>query len=161
MTDEVRDRLDIIEVTNRIALLADLREWNELRECFCDQVEVDYTSEFGGQPQHLTAAELLEQWNFLKEFQATQHQVTCHTITLHGDHADCRAHVQATHYLPNDHGESFWMCGGHYEYGLQHTAHGWRVERMKFILTWARGNQTINHMAQQRAQEKRSLVETR
>lgn len=53
------------------------------------------------------------------------------------------------------------MCGGHYEYGLQHTAHGWRVERMKFILTWARGNQTINHMAQQRAQEKRSLVETR
>ncbi|MBD3886889.1 nuclear transport factor 2 family protein [Phormidium tenue FACHB-886] len=53
--NEACDRLDILEVTNRIALLADLWEWNELRECFCDQVEVDYTSEFGGQPQRLSA----------------------------------------------------------------------------------------------------------
>lgn len=156
--NELRARLDIIEVVNRIALLADLREWTELRDCFCDEVDVDYTSEFGGEPERVSAKELMQQWSWLNEFQATQHQVTDHTITLSGEQARCRAHVFATHFMPNDKGESFWTCGGHYDYRLQRTSRFlWRVAGTKFTLTWARGNQEINRIAHERAQSKVSL----
>ena len=53
----------------------------------------------------------------------------------------------ATHFLPNDKGDSFWTCGGRYDYGLVRTPRGWRVRQMKFTMTWARGNPQLLQMA--------------
>lgn len=152
MANELQERSDIIEIVNRVYLNTDLREWTELRKCFYNEVEVDYTSMFGGEPQRLSADGVIKSWDWLKEFQVTHHQVSCHVVTLQGDRAWCHVHVHATHHLPNDKGDGFWTCGELCDFGLRRTSQGWRVERLKATIAWARGNQDINQLAQSRAE---------
>ena len=144
------DRLEIIETANAIGLFADLRDWDALRDCFCDEVELSY----GGQARRLSSAELVDGWRFLGEFAATEHQVTNHKIELEGDRAHAQAHVVATHHMPEASGEPFWICGGNYDYGLRRTPSGWRVEKMTFTLTWSRGNGGLIALAQERRKAK-------
>jgi hypothetical protein len=40
----VLDRLQIIDVVNRVATYADLRDWARVRDCFTDEIDIDYTS---------------------------------------------------------------------------------------------------------------------
>lgn len=144
------DKFSIIEVTNGIALFADLRDWDALKECFCDQVELFYPS---GSVQ-LTSAALMENWKFLGEFAATQHLVTGHIVSLSGDRARCRARVHATHHMPSEKRDPYWICGGDYDYDFSRTERGWRVSRMKFVMTWSRGNANLISIAQEKAKKK-------
>lgn len=141
------DRLDIIDVVNRIALLADLREWDGVARCFADEVEVDYRSEFGGDIKRLTPAALMEEWAWLNNFRATQHDITSHVVDIEGERARCRAHVHATHFADGGRGDTMWTCWGNYDYRLRRTQDGWRVERTQFTLTGWRGNPEVNERA--------------
>jgi hypothetical protein len=44
------DRLEVMELTARMGMLADARAWDELAGLFADPVRVDYPSLWGGQP---------------------------------------------------------------------------------------------------------------
>jgi hypothetical protein len=61
---------EIIDVVNRIAVMADRRDWQACQEAFSERVETDYTSLNGGQPATVNANDLVNGWNafFAKTF---------------------------------------------------------------------------------------------
>src|SRR6516165_6138298 len=57
-TTATEDRLAILELTARLALLVDARDWTALEGLFTDPIYSDRTSLFGGEPETSTPAEL-------------------------------------------------------------------------------------------------------
>ena len=59
-----------------MGLLADARDWQPLRELFEDQVDVDYASLWGGEPETVTSPELVGGWReLLDRLHTTQHLI--------------------------------------------------------------------------------------
>ena len=97
-TTETEDRLAILELIGRLALLLDARDWDALERLFANPVHYDRTSLFGGEPQTLSPAELVGGYRqALGNLDAVHHLITCHVITLDGDQATCTANMQGTH----------------------------------------------------------------
>lgn len=134
------DRDEIIDVVNRIGLMADRRDWQACRNAFSERVKIDYTSLSGGQPATVNADDLVKGWEtfFSKTFKATQHLIGTHAATVTGDTAICLSNFQA-HHVYLDAQKETWTLGGFYEHGLVRTPQGWRVSRMKMTWTWEQG----------------------
>lgn len=86
--EALRDRLEIIELTSKLLLSIDARDWAAAEELFTDRVDIDYTSLNGGEPQSLPPAELIGGWRqALDHLEATHHLQGNHVIVLDGDKA--------------------------------------------------------------------------
>lgn len=140
LPETAMDGTEVTSVVNRIAILSDLRDWASVRQCFTDQVAVDYTSLTGGRPETIAADALVQRWksSFSSTFKTTQHLLGSHTVTLQGDTATCLSHFQARH-VALDTAKGVWMLGGHYNHDLVKTLSGWRVRGMKMTWTWEQG----------------------
>jgi 3-phenylpropionate/cinnamic acid dioxygenase small subunit len=149
------DRAEISDVQLRYATGLDMRDWKLFRSCFADEIEVDFSSVFGGGgPRKVTGDRWAEAARrTVGGLQATQHMITNHVITVEGDAALCVAYVQAQHYLPNDKGDSTQTMGGYYTNHFIRTAHGWKIKSCKLTLTWNQGNWHIFELARQRLKE--------
>jgi hypothetical protein len=92
------DRLAILELTTRLALLVDARDSDALEGLFANPARSDRSSLFGGEPQTQTPSGLaagLRQ--VLGNLDATGHLITCQPISLDGDEATIAAKMQGTH----------------------------------------------------------------
>jgi hypothetical protein len=135
--EQAMDGTEITSVVNRITILSDLRDWANVRQCFTDQVDVDYTSLTGGEPEVIAADALVQRWKtaFESTFKTTQHLLGSHVITIQGNAATCLSHFQARH-VALDVSKGIWTLGGHYNHDLVKTSSGWRVRGMKMTRTW-------------------------
>lgn len=138
------DRDEIVELTAKLGLFVDARDWEGARRLFLDPVEVDYTSLDGGEPQTIDPAGLVAAWEQgLGGLQATHHLIANHVVELDGDEATCAAAVHATHVRPNRLGGPVWTLGGRYDFRFRRTPDGWRITAMKLTVAWATGNRRI------------------
>ncbi|MGH7950080.1 MAG: nuclear transport factor 2 family protein [Candidatus Binataceae bacterium] len=145
------DRAEISDVQLRYATGLDTRNWTLFRSCFADEIEVDFTSIFGGSPRKVTGDRWTESARrTVSGLDATHHMITNHVITVEGDGALCVAYVQAQHYLPNDKGESTQTMGGYYTNRFVRTPQGWKIKQCKLTLTWNTGNWYIFTLARER-----------
>ena len=145
---EIADRLAILELTGNLALLLDARDWNALETLFTDPVHYDRTSLFGGEPQTLSPAELVDGYRqALGNLDAVHHLITCQVIVLDGDRATCAANMQGTHVFANTSGDPMWTVGGRHDYQLSRTADGWKIAGLTFTIQWATGNMNIVNLA--------------
>jgi hypothetical protein len=141
-------QFDVIAVCTRMAWHADHREWDALAGVFADKVLLDYTSLNGGEPVVLTPEQIVSAWaGVLGGFDATQHLITNHLVTVDGAKAVCTAEFQATHYLADPHGSPLWTLGGDYRFDLARTAGGWRITGLVMTARWAEGNQHLMTIA--------------
>jgi len=147
-SEALHDRMEIMELTSKLLLSVDAREWAAAEELFTDRVDVDYTSLNGGQPQTVSPAALIGGWRqTLDHLEATQHLQGNHVIAFDRDEASCATNVQATHVLPNATGGPIWTVGGRYDFRLTRTPSGWRIAAMTLTVKWATGNQRIMELA--------------
>ena len=147
-TTATEDRLAILELTARLALLVDARDWTALEGLFTDPVYSDRTSLFGGEPETSTPAELAGGLRYaLGGLDATHHLITCQSISLDGDRATSAANMQVTHVLANASGGPVWTVAGRHVYEFKRTADGWRIAGITFTVQWASGNQHILTLA--------------
>ncbi|MGK5555995.1 nuclear transport factor 2 family protein [Actinomadura kijaniata] len=138
------ERLDVIETCTRMAWHADRREWEALRSVFADRVRLDYTSLNGGEPVTLSADDLVAAWSrTLGAFDATQHLVANHLVTVDGDTAVCTASFQATHRLATPFGSPLWTLGGTYRFDLVRDGGGWLIGGVVMTVAWADGNHEL------------------
>ncbi|HEX4813057.1 MAG TPA: nuclear transport factor 2 family protein [Nonomuraea sp.] len=136
------DRFDVIDTCTRMAWHADQRDWDQLTTVFADKVQLDYTSLNGGEPVTLTPEQVIGAWKEgLGRFDATQHLITNHLVTIDGDTAVCTAVFQATHRKAATFGASLWTLGGNYRFDLARTDDGWRITGVVMTATWGDGNQ--------------------
>jgi len=144
MSQQLQDRLDVMDVCTRMAWYTDRRQWDSLVAVFTDEVAVDYTSLAGGAPGSVGRDELVGSWRELLDgMTATQHLVTNHLVTVDGDAAECTAQFHATHIADVPHGENRWILGGHYRYVLTRAGHGWQICSLTMTVDWSSGNQAI------------------
>ncbi|MGW4119740.1 nuclear transport factor 2 family protein [Nocardia sp. NPDC004711] len=140
----VQDRLDIIATCSLMAWLADHRDWDRLGEVFTQEAVLDYTSLNGGEPVTLTPTQIGAAWSqVLGKFDATQHVITNHLVTVDGDTAVCTAYFQATHVLADRFGAPTWTLGGTYRFDLTRAAGDWRIRAVVMTATWGRGNRGL------------------
>ncbi|MFI6517542.1 nuclear transport factor 2 family protein [Spirillospora sp. NPDC050679] len=144
----LEDRLDIIDTCTRMGWHADRREWDLLKEVFAEPVTLDYTSLNGGEPVELSPAQIAGAWQgVLGNFEATQHLIAGHLVTVLGDTAVCTANFQAAHRLANPFGSPLWTLGGTYRWTLARTGDGWRITAVVMTATWAEGNKDLMTLA--------------
>ena len=147
-TTATEDRLAILELTARLALLVDARDWTALEGLFTNPVYSDRTSLFGGEPETSTPAELAGGLRYaLGGLDATHHLITSQSISLDGDRATSAANMQGTHVLANASGGPVWTVAGRHDYEFKRTADGWRIAGITFTVQWASGNQHILTLA--------------
>ncbi len=132
-----------------IAAGADRHDWDRVRGAFADEVTLDYTSLWGGEPATEAADDVIAQWSgFLPGFEVTHHMVTNETITsIDGDRATAQADFTATHRI----GQDFWVLGGRYDYRLIRDAEGWKVSGLTMTALWETGSRDLVAVAAQRA----------
>ncbi|WP_251096506.1 nuclear transport factor 2 family protein [Streptomyces sp. Caat 7-52] len=138
------ERQAVVEVCTRMAWHADQREWEALKTVFADDVRLDYTSLNGGEPAVLSPGRIVDAWaRVLGGFDATQHLITNHLVTLAGDTAVCTASFQATHRLAEPFGAPLWTLGGTYRFDLVRTGGQWKISGVLMTAAWADGNKGL------------------
>lgn len=138
--DILRNRIAITDVVNNSRTLADLGEYSQLQHLFTEEVTVDYTSLYEGEVQKFPIQQLVNQWqSTLPGFDATQHQITIHQITIDSDEAKAISHVRATHRLGNE----IWVVGGYYVDELVRTDKGWKVKSIQYNSLYEEGNRAL------------------
>lgn len=142
------DRVEIIDLMNRYALSVDLRDWAGYRSCFADEIELDMSSP--GWPDKISADEWVDRIRAgIMVLDATQHQMSNHTINVDGDQADSITYVRATHHLPSDEGDSQHTIVGYYNNKLIRTEQGWKIRRFNLTNLWNEGNLYLRELMAQ------------
>ncbi len=127
------DRMEITDVSSRYATGCDTRSSEIYRSCFTEEINVDFSSVGIGEKMKLAA----DAWvdiviNFMQNYEATQHIITNHSITINGDEATSIAYLQAQHLLA----DNLQTIGGYYTNKLRRTPQGWRIYDLKLTQTW-------------------------
>ena len=127
------DRMEITDTSIRYATGIDTRDRDLYRSCFRDEIDLDMSDMGLGEPMKMSADVWADQaLSLVSGFQATQHIITNHVITIEGDRATCVAYLQAQHYSP----ENMYTVGGYYTNTLVRTPDGWKISKLKLTPTW-------------------------
>ncbi len=98
----------------RLVHAIDRLDWDGIRACLADTVQVDYSELFDTPAAPTPAEDLIDQWQaLLPGFTSTQHllgPILVETGPSSGPAA--HAHVRAWHHLPD---AEPWVVAGHYE----------------------------------------------
>ncbi len=139
------DRAQIEETVLRYGRSADRRDWEALISCLTEEVDVDYTSLTGGEPERIAARDLvLGRWApTFESLDATQHFAGPCTVSVDGDLAAAVAYFQAQHVLNGATGGERWTLGGRYDFGLVRAGEGWRISAVIMTAMWDDGNRDL------------------
>ncbi len=139
------DRAQIEETVLRYGRSADERDWEALISCLTKEVDVDYTSLTGGEPERIAARGLvLERWApTFESLDATQHFTGPCTVSVDGDGATAVAYFQAQHVLNGATGGEKWTLGGRYDFGLVRAGEDWSISAVTMTAMWDDGNRDI------------------
>ncbi|MCX4750233.1 nuclear transport factor 2 family protein [Kitasatospora sp. NBC_01287] len=139
---DLRDRLDVIELCTKFGWLFDQRDWAALAEVFADQVVTGSPDE----PRTLTPRQLVDTWAAqVAGVRSTQHQITDHLVALNSaaGTASCTAQYQVRHTGTAAGRDPRLENAGHYRFDLRATPAGWRITRLVATPTWSSGDPTI------------------
>ena len=142
------DEAAIQTTVESVANLADKGNFESLEKLYADEVQVDYTSAFGGEVELKSPQALMTQWaSSLPGFDRTRHQISNIETEVKGNQATSTADVVANHYL----NEMFWQITGSYEYGLVKEDGEWTIDKMTFIAESEQGDRAIIDQAVKQA----------
>ena len=142
------DEAAIQTIVESVANLADRGNFESLEQLYAEEVEVDYTSAFGGEVELKSPQALMTQWaNSLPGFDRTRHQISNIEMEVKGNRATATADVTADHYL----NEMFWQIAGSYEYGLVKENGQWAIDKMTFIAESEKGSRDLIQEAVEQA----------
>jgi hypothetical protein len=153
---------DRSDITNRIGALAvhvDARRWDEILDLFAAQVEVDYTSLFGGERQSLPREQLIHNWRqLLPGFTHTTHVIGSPAVVVSGETAHAAASVVAWHFIkdPALNGNDLWLVGGCYEMMFKKIEGVWRIAELALARAWSEGNSDLPRLAGERTAQSTS-----
>lgn len=140
----VKDRADITDTILRFFYAIDTHNWNLLRSCLAETLDVDYAMR--GESRRITFAdEFVEQRCKELSHLQMQHINTNHLITINGNEAECTSCFLIHHLDPTQPlGENAFHITGHYKHDLIQTASGWLINYIKQTVIWSNGNPKIH-----------------
>jgi ketosteroid isomerase-like protein len=142
------DEAAIQTIVESVANLADTENFASLEKLYSEEIEVDYTSAFGGEVELKSPQALMSLWaSTLPGFDRTRHQISNIETEVKENKATATADVTANHYLD----EMFWQIVGSYEYGLVKEDGQWKIDKMTFIAKSETGDRDIIQEAVEQA----------
>ncbi|MCG8532877.1 MAG: nuclear transport factor 2 family protein [Desulfovibrionales bacterium] len=151
---ERREKTDIAlikTVVEGMGVLPDLRLFDVLETLLDDEIVIDYSSLFGGEPHEASAKGAIRRWKeSLCGFDATRHSLVNIEVELKGQEATATADATAEYFL-NEH---IWEVTGKYTFGLRFTAEGWKVTKLSFVFDSEKGMRDILEKARQLVDKK-------
>jgi ketosteroid isomerase-like protein len=131
-----------------VATLADLGNFETLEKRFAAEVQVDYTSAFGGEVELKSPPALMTQWaSVLPGFDVTRHSLSNIQVTVTDNEAEGTAEVVADHYLDG----VVWRITGSYVYRFAHNDDQWEITHMTFKAGPETGSRELIDKAVERA----------
>lgn len=160
MTSEMHDKESrdaVVAVSHAYAAGIDRRDWALYATCFTDPCDFDFSS-FSGRPATSMPRDV---WvdNVRRtngSFDATQHQMTNHMVTLLGQgQASCIVELRAQHWFAPETMEklgqtgdvNFCELGGHYTNDLVFDGENWRISFCRLTVRWHTGSMAIFDLA--------------
>jgi hypothetical protein len=134
------DREDIIQLINLYGLAMDTQRWDLFDRIFTEDCDADY-----GATSHWTSRAQFKAdfGSFHELFDATQHVMTNHLVTVEGDRAS--AHTYGSwRLLRHAAGDPpVWDGTGYYDDQLVRTAAGWRIAKRVCRVVYWTGNPRV------------------
>src|SRR3954471_13140511 len=140
-TQEVADKIELTELTNKLFMYTDAQQWKRLlSEVFCHEVWFD----MGDGGKNLHANEICEMWRqgFLG-LDAIHHQAGHYLINIEQSSADIYGYAVATHYKKTTTKGNTRMYTGSYDLKAIRTDKGWRLSQFKYNLKFIDGNASL------------------
>jgi SnoaL-like domain len=133
----------------RLLYAIDVLDWPAVREAFADEVRLDYTSLFGGEPETLPGDELIARWRaLLPGFDATQHMLGPVVLTDDaGPGVRADAHVRGYHHIGGSDSGQTWAVHGHYTARLVEG----KITELTLALFYQEGDLGLPAVATERA----------
>jgi hypothetical protein len=150
------DRARIVDVIGSVGVYADQRRWDLVAAAFANPAVIDYRSSEtaaagSAEPASLSPEAIVTAWQSqLPGYLHTQHLITNPIVRIEGDRAFVTSQINATHYLPNDAGEDYWVFVGFYEHELTRTPAGWKISLMRANKLFDLGNKELPNLASDR-----------
>ncbi len=127
-------------IVESVAVLADSGNFEALEQLFADEIQVDYTSLAGGEPELKSPQALMTEWaGVLPGFDRTRHDISNIVVSVTGARAVATADVIADHYVA----DLFWQVAGDYRYEFVDTGDGWRITSATFNLQDEKGTRDV------------------
>lgn len=134
------DRGDIIQLINLYGLAMDSQRWDLFDRIFTEDVDADY-----GPTSHWTdlASFKRDFGSFHELFDATQHVMTNHLVTVSGDSANSLTYGmwRLVRHAAGD--PPVWDGTGWYDDNWVRTAAGWRIFRRRIGVIFWTGNPRV------------------
>jgi hypothetical protein len=134
------DRNDIIQLINLYGFAMDTQRWDLFDRIFARDVDADY-----GATSHWTdlASFKRDFGSFHEVFDATQHVMTNHLVTVTGDHASSHTYG-AWRLIRHAAGDPpVWDGTGWYDDTWERTAEGWRISKRTCGVVFWTGNRRV------------------
>ena len=144
-----RDEAAIATLVESVGTLADTGKFAALEELYAPEIELDYTSLSGGEPETVSNVELMTRWaGVLPGFDRTRHDISDIDVSLGGNIARATATVVADHWIDDQN----WQVSGIYSYGFERTDDGWVITSHRLEVTGEEGSRDIFESATQAAE---------
>ncbi len=140
---DLLDRAAISDTVLAYGTGVDRRDWALYRSIFADEVEFDFSTWNGWKTRMKADDWVAAVRETLSGFDATQHNLTNHVITLHGDTADITVHMTARHYLVVDGVGQTQILGGFYQHKLARAGARWQITHCSLVITWMEGDMAL------------------
>jgi SnoaL-like domain len=159
---ELAERAEIVALSVRYASGIDRRDWSLYRSCFTDVCAIDFSSWSARPAGERRADEWVDAVRRTNgSFDATQHLMANHVVTIEGDRAASVYEVQAQHWFTPEtlvalgHGGIVNWCtlGGHYTSEVVRAGGAWRISALRLDVRWQTGNPDIFPIARARGAE--------
>jgi hypothetical protein len=150
----------LIRNYNEYAEGLDSKNWDMVRNCFADQVRIDYgsISDPTGSPD---VPRLSDEWmivlqSVINGFDITRHTITNHRFEITGDTVRCNAYMTADHVIFADpemsivSDQDVATVVGEYSNEYQWDGQGWKICYSSLVINWSRGNAELFVQAAER-----------
>ncbi len=133
---DAADRQQIIDLAIAYTWALDTKQLDDLDEVFTEDATGDLRGVACAGRDQIKA----RIGGAVLRLDATQHLVGNHQVTVDGDEATHRCHLQSQHVLTGCEGGDNYIVGGFYQDRLVRTADGWRIAHRLMRQTWTEGN---------------------
>lgn len=137
---ESPDIAAIKTLVESVAVLADSGNFEALEKLYADEIQVDYTSLAGGEPELKSPQALMAEWaGVLPGFDRTRHDISNIEVSVENARAVATADVVADHYVS----DLYWQAVGDYRYEFVNAGDGWRIAAATFNLRGEKGTRDV------------------
>ena len=139
--DYLLDHIAITDVVQRYGQATDTHDFELLRTCYGEEIDVDHGPTIGMARMRVSA----DKWcrlaaQFHGQLDGDEHILIPQGIVIHGDTASCRVLMHASHYYRRANGSPYQTLAGAYDLKLVRTQDGWKIAESVQSVSWAEGN---------------------